>query len=153
MRDHFIGVLLWFYTRVVTVRQYGANMVRIRSTEFQVGHWNTKGLWEGCGKHIFFFYTEMHVTAALFRSRSDAQELWVPHAKSSFFEHRRRTLQDQTDLAPAFLGNRFAHKTCIRDFLAIRSFDLWSFFCSIRYRKYLHSTHKFFFQFLDSRPL
>lgn len=130
----FVGVLLRFYTRVVTV-QYSANMVQIGSTVFQVGHWNTKGLWEGCGKYIFFFYSEPHVTAALFRSGFVAQGLWVPHAKSPFFEHRRRTLQDQIDLAPVFLGHSFARKTCIRDFFAIRSFDIWSLLCSIRHRK------------------
>lgn len=153
MRDHFTGVSLQFCTRIMAVQQYGTNMVWIRSAELQVGHWNTKGLGEGCGKRLLFFYSQMHITAALFRGGFVAHGLRVTHAKSPFSEHRRRMPQDQNDLAPIFLGNRFSHKICIRDFLAIRSFNLWSFFCSIRYRKYLHSTHKFFLQFLDSRPL
>lgn len=126
-------------------------MVQIRSAELQAGHWNAKGSGEGCGK-CFSFSSQTHTTAALFRSGFIACALWVTRAKSSFSEHRR-TPQDQHDLAPASLGNRFPHQICIRDFLAIRSFNLWSFFCSIRYRKYLHSTHKIFLQFLDSRPL
>lgn len=79
---------------------------------------------EGCGKCLFFFYSQTHRRAALFRSGFVAHGLGVTHAKSPFSEHRRRTPQDQNDLAPVFLGNRFAHKICIRDFLAIRSFNL-----------------------------
>lgn len=79
---------------------------------------------EGCGKHLFFFYLQMHITAALFRSGFVVHGLRVTHAKSPFSEQKRRTPQDQDDLAPVYLGNRFAHKICIRDFLAIRSFNL-----------------------------
>lgn len=124
------------------------------SATIRCKHWRSswalkyRSIGRAWGKRFgFFSLTERLIT--LHRSHA----LWATHTKSPFSEPRRKTLQDRNDLAPVFLGNRFAYKICIRGFRAIRSLDLWSFFCSIRYRAYLHSTRRFFLQFLDSRPL
>lgn len=90
---HFVGVSLQFCTRVITVQRYGANMAQIRSAELQVRHWNAKGLGEHCGKCLF---SQMHTTAALFRSGFFARALWVTHEKAPFLntggEHCRTSM-------------------------------------------------------------
>lgn len=98
-------------------------MVQIRPLKTKLGI-EIEKYWERLEENLFFSFTERLMTAALFKSGFDMHRLGVTHAKSPFSEPRKKTLQDQDDLAPVFLGNRFAYKICIRDFRAIRSFNL-----------------------------
>lgn len=137
-------------TRVLTVVQYGANMVRIRPLKTKLGI-ETEKYWEGLVENFFFCWEARN--SSIVQDQVCCAKAVSNICKKPLFWTQEENLQDQNDLAPVFLGNRFAYKICIRDFRAIRSFDLWSFFCSIRYREYLHSTRRFFLQLVDSRPL